>query len=118
MTLIFLESVSLTNTNLYKPKYFSIYFLRASFQTKCQCSLPAGGLISGGGIMGTIMGRLPCSLVLGVDVEEVAEGSVTPFLEAGNDCELLARSGEPSPLSVEAGIFGNEFSRQESKKQH
>lgn len=68
--------------------------------------------------MGTIMGRLPCSLVLGVDVDEVAEGSVTPFLEAGKDCELLARSGEPSPLSIEAGIFGNEFSRKESKIQH
>lgn len=61
--------------------------------------------------MGTMMGRLPCSLVLGVDVDGVVEGSVTPFLEAGRGWELLARSGEPSPLSVDAGIFGNEFSR-------
>lgn len=68
--------------------------------------------------MGTIMGRLPCSLVLGVDVDGVVEGSVTPFLEAGKDCELLARSGEPSLLSAEAGIFGNEFSRQDSKIQY
>lgn len=85
-----------------------------------QCSLPAGGLISGGGIMGTIMGRLPCSLVLGVevDVEGVVGGSATPFLDAGSDWEMLARSGELSLLSVEAGIFGNEFSRQESKIQH
>lgn len=63
--------------------------------------------------MGTMMGRLPCSLLLGVDVDGVVEGSVTPFLEAGNDWELLARSGEPSVLSVDAGIFGNEFSRWE-----
>lgn len=69
--------------------------------------------MSGGGIIGTMMGRLPCSLVLGVDVDGVVEGSVTPFLEAGKDWELLARSGEPSPLSVEGGIFGNKFSRQE-----
>lgn len=67
--------------------------------------------------MGTMMGRLPCSLVPGVDVDGVVDGSVTPFLEAGRDCELLARSGEPSLLSAEAGIFGNEFSRQESKIQ-
>lgn len=63
--------------------------------------------------MGTMMGRLPCSLVLGVEVDGVVEGSVTPFLEAGKDWELLARSGEPSLLSVEAGIFGNKFSRRE-----
>lgn len=63
--------------------------------------------------MGTMMGRLPCSLVLGVEVDGVVEGSVTPFLEAGIECELLARSGELSLLSVEAGIFGNKFSRQE-----
>lgn len=49
------------------------------------CSLPAGGLISGGGIMGTMMGRLPCSFVLGVEVDGVVEDSVTPFLEAGKD---------------------------------
>lgn len=59
--------------------------------------------------MGTMMGRLPCSL--GMEVDGVVEGSVTPFLEAGKDWELLARSGEPSLLSVEAGIFGNKFSR-------
>lgn len=63
--------------------------------------------------MGTMMGRLPCSLVLGVEVDGVVEGSVTPFLEAGKDWELLARSGEPSLFSVDAGIFGNEFSRRE-----
>lgn len=73
-------------------------------------SSSAGGLISGGGIMGTMMGRLPCSLVLGVEVDGVVEDSVTPFLEAGKDWELLSRSGEPLPLSVEAGIFGNKFS--------
>ncbi len=76
------------------------------------CSLPAGGLISGGGIMGTMIGRLPCSLVLGVEVDGVVDDSVTPFLEAGKDWELLARSGEPSPLSDEGGFFGNKFSRQ------
>lgn len=79
---------------------------------KVLCSLPAEGLISGGGIMGTMMGRPPCSLVLGVDVDAVVEGSVTPFLEAGKDWELLARSGEPSPLSAEGANFGNKFSRQ------
>lgn len=83
-----------------------------SLSKKVSWSLPAGGLISGGGIMGTMMGRLPCSLVLGVEVDAVVEGSVTPFLEAGKGWELLARSGEPSPLSVEGGIFGNKFSRQ------
>lgn len=62
--------------------------------------------------MGTMMGRLPCSLVLGVDVDAVVEGSATPFLEAGKDWELLARSGEPSPLSAEGASFGNKFSRQ------
>lgn len=78
------------------------------YLSKCQYSLPKGGLISGGGIMGTMMGMLPCSLVPGMEVE----GSVTPFLEPGRQWELLAPSGEPSPLSVEAGIFGNKFSRQ------
>lgn len=63
--------------------------------------------------MGTIMGRLPCSLLLGVEVDGVVEGSVTPFLEAGKDWELLARSVGPSLLSAEAGIFGNKFSRRE-----
>ena len=63
-------------------------------------------------MMGTMMGRLPCSLVLGVEVDGVVEGSVTPFLEAGKEWELLALSGEPSPLSVEGWIFGNKFSRQ------
>lgn len=62
--------------------------------------------------MGTTMGRLPCSLVLGMEVDAVVEDSVTPFLEAGRDWELLARSGEPSLLSVDVGIFGNKFSRQ------
>lgn len=62
--------------------------------------------------MGTMMGRLPCSLVLGMEVDAVVEGSVTPFLEAGKEWELLARSGEPSLLSVEGRIFGNKFSRQ------
>lgn len=61
--------------------------------------------------MGTMMGRLPCSLVLCMEVDAVLEDSVTPFLEAGRDWELLARSGEPSLLSVEVGIFGNKFSR-------
>ncbi|TNN69946.1 hypothetical protein EYF80_019819 [Liparis tanakae] len=51
--------------------------------------------------MGTPMGRLPCSSVLGMEVEAVVEDSVTPFLEAGRDWELLARSGEPSLLSVD-----------------
>lgn len=74
-------------------------------------SLPAGGLISGGGIMGTMMGRLPCSLVLGVELDALVRGSMTPFLEAGKDWELLARSGEASPLSVDGGILGNKFSR-------
>lgn len=88
---------------------FSVTF--SAFSPKrCQCSLPAGGLIRGGGIMGTMMGRLPCSLLLGVEVDGVVEGSVTPFLEAGKDWELLARSGEPSLLSVDAGIFGSKFS--------
>lgn len=70
--------------------------------------------------MGTMMGRLPCSLVLGVDVDAVVEGSVTPFLEAGKDWELLARSGEPSLLSAEGASFGNKFSRQKklSKIKH
>lgn len=35
--------------------------------------------------MGTMMGRLPCSLVLGVEVDGVVEVSVSPFLEAGNE---------------------------------
>lgn len=85
---------------------------------KVLCFLPAGGLISGGGIMGTMMGRLPCSLVPGMEVDAVVEDSVTPFLEVGKDWELLAPSGEPSPLSAKGGIFGNKFSRQEklSKK--
>lgn len=74
-------------------------------------SLPAGGLISGGGIMGTMMGRPPCSLVLGMELDAVVRGSGTPFLEAGKDWELLARSGEASPLSVDGGILGNKFSR-------
>lgn len=67
--------------------------------------------------MGTMMGRLPCSLVPGMEVDGVVEGSVTPFLDAGKDWELLALSGEPSRLSVEAGIFGNKFSRQEKLRE-
>lgn len=73
--------------------------------------LPAGGLISGGGIMGTMMGGLPCSLVLSVELDAEVRGSVIPFLEAGKDRELLARSGEVSPLSVNGGILGNKFSK-------
>lgn len=62
--------------------------------------------------MGTMMGRLPCSLVLGVEVDAMVGGSVSPFLKAGREWELLAPSGESStPPSDEAGIFGNEFSR-------
>lgn len=65
--------------------------------------------------MGMMIGRLPCSFVLGVEVDGVVEGSVTPFLEAGKEWELLARSGEPSLFSAEAGIFGNEFSGRQKK---
>lgn len=72
--------------------------------------IPAGGLISGGGIIGTTTGMLPCSFVLGMEVDGVLDASVTPFLEFGKDRELLALSGEPSLLSVEPVIFGNEFS--------
>lgn len=60
--------------------------------------------------MGTMMGRLPCSLVLGVEVDGVVEESESPFLEFGKEWELLARSGEASLLSDEGGIFGNKFS--------
>lgn len=67
--------------------------------------------------MGTTMGRLPCSLEQGMEVEAVVEDSVTPFLDAGKDAELLARSGEPSPLSVEGGIFGNKFSKMRKNEQ-
>lgn len=67
--------------------------------------------------MGTTMGRLPCSLELGMEVEAVVEDSVTPFLDAGKDAELLARSGEPSLLSVEGGIFGNKFSKTRKNEQ-
>lgn len=89
---------------------------RTFFPQMCVCpasvrSLPAGGLISAGGIMGTMMGRLPCSLVLGVDLDALVRGSGTPLLEAGKDWELLARSGEASPLPVDGGILGNKFSR-------
>lgn len=52
-----------------------------------------------------------------MEVEAVVEDSVTPFLDAGKDAELLARSGEPSPLSVEGGIFGNKFSRMRKNEQ-
>lgn len=75
------------------------------------CHLPAGGLMSGGGIMGITMGRLPCSLLPHMEVDAMLEDSVTPFLDA----ELLTRSGEPSPRSVEGGIFGNKFSGQGKK---
>lgn len=120
-------------SNLFRNVGFDSYFLyllavtlTSSTNTICQnnfffpqlcvfpssvCSLPAGGLISGGGIMGTTMGRLPCSLVLGVELDALVRGSGTPFLEAGKDWELLARSGEASPLSVDGGILGNKFSR-------
>lgn len=74
------------------------------------CSLPAGGLISAGGIMGTTMGRPPCSLALGVEPDALLRGSATPFLEAGKDWEPLAPSGEAAPLSVDGGILGNKFS--------
>lgn len=40
----------------------------------------------------------------------MVDASGPPFLEAGKDMELLARSGEPSEFSTEAGIFGNKFS--------
>ena len=73
-------------------------------------SLPAGALISGGGIMGTTTGRPPCSLGPGVEPQALVGGSGTPFLEAGKDWEVLARSGEASRLSADAGILGNKFS--------
>lgn len=79
--------------------------------SKSVSCLPAGGLISGGGIMGTTMGGLPCSLVLSVELDAEVRGSVTPFLEAGKEWELLARSGEVSLLSVDGGILGNKFSK-------
>lgn len=62
--------------------------------------------MSGGGIMGITMGRPPCSLLPHMEVDATLEDSVTPFLDA----ELPTRSGEPSPRSVEGGIFGNKFS--------
>lgn len=52
-----------------------------------------------------------------MEVEAAVEDSVTPFLDAGKDAELLARSGEPSPLSVEGGIFGNKFSKMRKNEQ-
>lgn len=64
--------------------------------------------------MGTMMGMLPCSFALGAEVHGTVEGSTTPFLDAGKDRELLARSGEPSLFSTEAGIFGNKFSKQKN----
>lgn len=72
--------------------------------------------MSGGGIMGITMGRLPCSLLPDMEVDAVLEDSVTPFLDAGRDAELLTRSGEPSPRSVEGGIFGNKFSGRGKKR--
>lgn len=66
------------------------------------CGLPAGGLISGGGAMGTMTGRL------GVELRARPRGSGTPFL--GRDWELLAPSGEASPRS-DGGILGSRFSR-------
>lgn len=72
--------------------------------------------MSGGGIMGITIGRLPCSLLLDMEVDGVLEDSVTPFLEAGRDAELLTRSGEPSPRSLDEGIFGNMFSGPGKKK--
>lgn len=68
--------ISLNNSSIHLPC--------VSFQEGV-CALPAGGLISGGGIMGSMMGRLPCSLVPGMEVDAAVEGSVTPFLEAGKD---------------------------------
>lgn len=61
--------------------------------------------------MGTMTGRLPCSLVLGVELDALLRGSGTPFLEAAKDWELLAPSGEASPRSADGGILGNRFSR-------
>lgn len=67
--------------------------------------------------MGTMIGRFPWSFALGVEVDGMVEASTTPFLDADKDSELLARSGEPSLCSIEAGIFGSEFSEQ-IKKEH
>lgn len=72
--------------------------------------LPAGGLIIGGGISGTVMGMFPCSLALGVEVEGVVEDSVTPFLNNGVEWELLAWLGETSLFSTDGWIFGKEIS--------
>lgn len=73
------------------------------------------GLITGGGIKGTMMGRLPWSVVQDVVVDVVMAGSMTPFLEAGIDWELLTPSGEPSLLSDDAGFFGTKFSGQDNR---
>lgn len=72
--------------------------------------------MSGGGIMGITMGRLPCSLLLDMEVDAVLEDSEMPFLATGRDTELLTWSGEPSQRSVEGGIFGNKFSGRGEKK--
>ena len=74
---------------------------------------PGGGLMCGGGIMGTIMGRPGCSLApRGAEVEAMAveEGSGTPFLEAGAERGSGARSGEASLVSMETGTLVKEFS--------
>lgn len=60
----------------------------------CVC-LPAGGLMSGGGIRGTMIGRPPCSLATVVEEEEEELGcagvSVATLLrDVGVKAELLA----------------------------
>lgn len=73
------------------------------------CFLPAGALIRGGGIKGTIIGRPPCSL----EEEGFTDASlVTPFRDVGVELELLACGGEPLLFST-VDAFGKEFSREE-----
>lgn len=79
--------------------------------------LPAGALIRGGGIKGTMIGRPPCSLE-----EEGFTGASadTPLRDVGVEPELLACGGEPVLFST-ANAFGKEFSREakvEKKHNH
>lgn len=73
------------------------------------CFLPAGALIRGGGIKGTMIGRPPCSL----EEEGFTDASAaTPFRDVGVEPELLACGGEPLLFST-VDDFGKEFSREE-----
>lgn len=84
-----------------------LYFRYSNACLCCLCFLPAGALIRGGEIKGTIIGRPPCSL----EEEGFADTSaVTPFRDVGVEPELLAYGGEALLFST-VDAFGKEFSR-------